>query len=137
MRTVVASVLGIVLAAGPVFAQQPSFSLARAAREEAVKQAGQVSSARAPMSPAMKWTGIGMLIGGASLLASGVLVDNACIEEGEYSLDFCQDIQTAWIATGGAIAAGGAAVLLVGNSKRQSVPSINLGARRVSWRIRF
>ena len=137
MRAAIASVLGVLLAAGPVSAQQPTFSLARAAREEAVKQAGSPQGGRAPMSPALKWTGIGMLIGGGSLLASGVLVDNACIEEGEYSLDFCDDLQTAWIATGGAIAAGGAVVLFVGNSKRQSLPSVNIGARRVTWRIRF
>jgi hypothetical protein len=125
------------LAAVPLQAGQPGFSLARAVREEAAKQAQSAQAARPGMSPAFKWTGIGLLIGGGLTLATGVLVDNACLENGDYDAPFCDDLQTAWIATGGAIAGAGVAMLVIGNAKRGPAPAVTLGARRVSWRLRF
>jgi len=137
MRTVLVTVLGITLAAGPLQAQQPAFSLARAAQAEAAKQAPSSTSTRTRMSPAYKWTGLGLLMGGGLLLASGVLVDNACIEDGGHSGEFCRDLQTAWFTTGGIVAGAGGAVLLIGTTKQDSLPSAGFGGRRVAWRIRF
>jgi hypothetical protein len=138
MRAASVSVLVMLSLASPLHAQGPAFSLARAAREEAVRQAAAQPVARAPMSPAFKWTGIGMLIGGGVALATGVLVDNACLEDGDHDVDFCEDLQTAWIASGAAIAAGGAVVLLVGNGRRaSSAPAISVSARRVALQVRF
>jgi hypothetical protein len=42
-----------------------------------------------------------------------------------------------WISTGGAIAGAGVAMLVIGNAKRGPAPALALGARRVSWRLRF
>jgi hypothetical protein len=137
MRIVIASLLAFVLAAAPLYAQQPGFSISRAAQAEAAKQGQASARARVPMSPAYKWTGIGLLLGGGLTLATAVLVDDACIENGEYSQDFCDDFQTAWIAGGATIAGAGAAMLLIGNAKRGPAPSLTIGARRVAWRFRF
>jgi hypothetical protein len=130
--------LAVLILPSPLHAQSSSFSLSRAAREEAVRQAAAQPSSRPPMSPAFKWTGIGMLIGGGVALATGVLVDNACLEDGEHDADFCNDLQTAWVGTGAAVAAGGAVVLLMGNGRRaSSAPAVSVSARRVAFRLRF
>jgi len=137
MRTVLVILLGVMLTAGPLQAQQPAFSLARAAQAEAAKQPPSSTPTRTRMSPAYKWTGLGLLMGGGMLLASGILVDNACIEDGGHSREFCQDLQTAWFTTGGVVAGAGGAVLLIGTTKQDPLPSAGFSARRVAWRIRF
>ena len=137
MRTALVILLGITLASGPLQAQQPAFSLARAARDAASKQVPSSTSTRTRMSPAYKWTGLGLLMGGGMLLASGILVDNACIEDGGHSPEFCQDLQTAWFTTGAVVAGAGGAVLLFGRTKQDSLPSTGFSGRRVAWRIRF
>ena len=137
MRTITACLLGVLLVPGPLLAQQPKFSLARAAREEAVKQAQESPRGRAPMSSAYMWTGIGLMIGGAAMMAGGVLVDNACVDEGDHSPSYCDDLQTAWFAGSGAVLAAGGAVLIVGNSRRSSAPSLSFGPKRVQLKVRF
>lgn len=141
MRTVLVTLLGSALAVGPLQAQQPGFSILEAARAEAARQAQAPTPApaapRAQMSAASKWTGIGLLIGGGALLLSGIVVDNACLENAEHDANYCQDAQTAWFATGGAVAGAGGVVLLLGSSKKSSAPSIGFGGRGAALRIRF
>lgn len=139
MRTSVVTLLATMLAVGPLHAQQqPEFSLLRAARAEAVRQTPPATAAtRPPMSQPVKWTGIGLVIGGGALLLSGILVDNACIDNGEHGLDFCQDLQTAWFATGAAVAGAGGVVLLVGRPSHASGPAPASVSKGVGWRIRF
>jgi hypothetical protein len=137
MRTALVILLGITLVSGPLQAQQPAFSLARAAQDAASKQAPSSTPTRTRMSPAYKWTGLGLLMGGGMLLASGILVDNACIEDGGHSPEFCKDLQTAWFTTGAVVAGAGGAVLLIAPTKQDSLPSTGFNGRRVAWRIRF
>jgi hypothetical protein len=139
MRILISAVVSVIVAAGPLYAQEPRVSLRRAAQEAVAREAQQPARApsRAPMSPAVKWTGIGMLIGGGALLLTGVLVDDACIDEGDHDEDFCEDLQTAWIATGAAVAGAGGVVLLVGARGRDATPSSTFGGRRLLWRVRF
>ena len=137
MRTVIVTLLATTLVSTPLYAQQPSFSILGAARAEAMRQVSAQSPPKASMSPAMKWTGIGLIIGGGAMLLSAVLVDNACIDNGEHDLNVCQDAQTMWIATGAAAAGAGGVVLLVGGSSKPPAPSAGFGARGVAWRIRF
>ena len=139
MRTLLVTLLAVVVAAGPVCAQSSKLSLREAARLEVARQA-QAAPAAAPsggMSPALKWTGIGLLIGGGVTLATGVLVDDACLENTGYSANYCNDAQTAWVVSGAAMAGTGAVLLLIGQHKRSSSPSIMVGPRRVAWRLRF
>ena len=137
MRTVIVTFLVTALASVPLGAQQPSFSILRAATAEAARQVSAPAPARPSMSPAMKWTGIGLIIGGGAMLLSGVLVDNACIDNGEHDLNFCQDVQTMWFATGAAAAGAGGVVLLLGNASKPAAPSTGFATRGLSWRIRF
>lgn len=138
MRRPTIWVLLFTLFVAPAQAGPAGFSLVRAAREEALRQAAAQPPPATGMSPAMKWTGIGLLIGGGFGLATGVLADDACLDNGEYDEDFCDDLQTAWIAAGAAAAGTGAVLLMIGSRRqRQSAPSLTLGAKRVSWRIRF
>jgi len=139
MRTLLVTLLTAVVAGGPAYAQSAKLSLREAARLEVARQA-QAAPAAAPspgMSPALKWTGIGLLIGGGVTLATGVLVDDACLENTDYTPNYCNDAQTAWVASGAAIAGTGAVLLLIGQHKRSSSPSIIVGPRRVAWRLRF
>ena len=76
-------------------------------------------------------------MGGGVMLATGVLVDNACVEDGNHSREFCDDLQTAWFTAGGVVAGAGGAVLLIGTTRQDSLPSAGFGGRRVAWRIRF
>jgi hypothetical protein len=122
----------------PARAEGVRVLLLEAARAEAMRQAPvQAAGSAQPMSPALKWTGIGLLIGGGVTLATGVLVDDACIDDGEHSASFCNDLQTAWVASGGVLAGAGAALLLIGNARRSSSPSVLVGPKRVVWRLRF
>ena len=135
MRVTVISALVALIAAAPAFGQSKPVSIREAATAALARQSQTPAPARPGMSPALKWTGIGLLIGGGVTLATGVLVDDACIDEGEHGPDFCNDLQTAWIASGGVMAGTGAALLLIGRAR--SAPSIVVTPRRVAWRFRF
>jgi len=143
MRFAFASLLATMVFAGPAYAQAqaptPPSSLREAVRVAAARQAQAAPApARSEMSPALKWTGIGLLIGGGVTMLTGALVDDACLENEDffnYSVGYCNDVQTVWIASGGAMAGTGAALLLIGHAK--SSPSIVVGPRRVAWKLRF
>lgn len=135
MRAIVAAVVLSLLAAGPASAQSKPVSIREAATAALARQSQASTPSRPGMSPALKWTGIGLLIGGGVTLATGVLVDDACIDEGDHGPEFCNDLQTAWVASGGVLAGTGAALLLIGHAR--SSPSIVVTPRRVAWRFRF
>jgi hypothetical protein len=122
----------------PVLGQTLRESAAAAARE-----ASLVQPTRGPMSPALKWTGITLLAGGAGLIVGGIAKDNGCVDEEFAGIPIvdqdCKDQAKAFQILGGLVAGTGAGLLLIGALKRESAPSITFNGRgvQVSQRITF
>ena len=139
MRIPIVTLLATVIASGPAYAQSQAHSLREAAHIAAARQAQAAPGASSgnAMSPALKWTSIGLLIGGGVTLATSSLVDDACVENTTYSTSYCNDAQTAWIVSGAALAGTGAVLLLIGQHKRHASPDLVISPRRVAWRLHF
>jgi hypothetical protein len=103
----------------------------------AATAAAQQPEHRGPMPAGLKWTGIGLLIGGGVtvLLGAAVKNDDSC----GYSISSsdCDALGTGFYVFGAALAGTGAALLGVANAKREHLPSISVQRGRVSIRQRF
>lgn len=115
--------------------QPPAGSIERQAADAAVRdQAQQDTRMRIP--PGFLWTGVGLLIGGAATIVTGVVsAEETCYDYYYYDYD-CDSFKASWIGTGVAIAAAGAIVLVVGNHNREPV-SMAIGPNSFRMRIKF
>jgi hypothetical protein len=89
------------------------------------------------MPTGLKWTGIGLLIGGGVtiLLGAAVKHDDSCGVS--IASDDCEAIGTGFYVFGAALAGTGAVLLGVANAKREHLPSISIGRGRVAIRQRI
>lgn len=140
--TVVVSLLAIQLALPlPVIAQSLRAAASAAAHDAA--QASSTPTRRAPMSGAVKWTGLALLAGGTGLLVAGISKDNGCFEDefaGHWIVDeACKDQAFSMKLLGGLVAGTGGGLLLFGALKRERVPTVTMrrGGVVVSQRITF
>lgn len=109
----------------------PNGPLSRAAAREAARLAR--SPAQGPMPGGLKWTGIGLLIGTGLPIFVARFGD--CIPDGSH----CRDQRHAAYAVGGAMAATGVALLVIGHAKRPHLPSLVVAGDRavLQHRITF
>jgi hypothetical protein len=90
---------------------------------------------------ALKWTGFGLLVGGASLIAVGAVADDNCFDSdlGDYS---CDNVRKGAFLAGGIMAGVGVGLLVMANSTgrhRGRYPSVTMqrGRMMVQERVRF
>jgi hypothetical protein len=140
--------LGMVVGPGQLYAGQAGSSVPQAgpqstgpiaARAMAIAAAAP-AQAQTRMAPRYKWTAIGLLIGGAGTILSGIFgAEDYCVENDLDDDIDCDAFQVGWISSGVAIAGAGAIVAAIGVNKREPVsPSALIVSRRsVAWRVRF
>jgi hypothetical protein len=137
-RSIIVTLLGVVLAAGPLHGEELAFSLLRAARAEAARQTPPAATRKMPTG--LKWTGIGLVAGGGVVLTAGLLADDApCPEDRRGHEVSCFVHYRKWgsVVTGAAAAGTGGLLLFIGGAKARSMPSVDVQGRRVAWHIRF
>lgn len=121
--------------AGPVAASVLPAIPAGPLRASAAREAARLarSPARGPMPGGLKWTGIGLLIGAG--LPVFVARFGDCIRDDSH----CRDQRHAADAVGGAMAATGVALLIIGQAKRPHLPSLVIARDRavLQHRITF
>lgn len=134
-RFVVGLVVSGMLSGNSVFAGD----LREAAHVAAVEAAqAPVAGQRGPMPTGLKWTGIGLLIGGGLAILAGAALkgdDDAC----GYTAapDECDAIGTGFYVAGAAMAGTGGVLLGVANAKRERLPSITFRRGRVAVQQRI
>lgn len=129
MRRSSIAALVISLSVGPAFAQSSSPGPIRRSVSAVTFQQTPPAEEEG-ITPAFKWTGIGLLIGGgSSILAATVIDDEDCDDlDGDVT---CDDVRTGLAIFGGAAVAAGATVLFIGKvrarfatEKKKSLPEI-------------
>jgi hypothetical protein len=137
-RTILVTLLGVVLAAGPLHGEEPAFSLLRAARAEAARQTPPAAT-RKKMPTGLKWTGIGLVAGGGVVLTAGLLADDAPCPDWTGHEVSCFVHYRKWgsVAIGAAAAGTGGLLLFIGGARTRSMPSVDVQGRRVAWHVRF
>ena len=137
MRYVCVAVLACSLSGAPALAQtvrdprpavrdpRPVRPLQDAIRHEAVALAAQSTAGqKGRIPPAYLWTGVGLL-GGAGLYFIGAALYDPCADIVGGIVISCESlVSTVTYATGVALAAAGATVLILGNNKRQVSPAL-------------
>jgi len=90
---------------------------------------------------ALKWTGFGLLVGGASLIAVGAVADDNCFDSdlGDYS---CDNVRKGAFLAGGIMAGVGVGLLVMANTTgrhRGRYPSVTMqrGRMLVQQQLRF
>jgi hypothetical protein len=115
--------------------------------DAAVRAAAQVTETRTEMPPGLKWTGFGLIVGGASLIALGAISDDrTCIGYGDdhfgndlYVSD-CDDARKVAYAAGGIMAGVGVGLLIMAQASRRPVsPTVTVqhGRMMIQQRVRF
>jgi hypothetical protein len=99
--------------------------------------AAQGSAERGAMPPGLKWSGIGLLIGGGAAVLVGATIKNE--DPCDYTAvnDDCDAIGNGFYIFGAALAGTGAVLLGVANAKRERLPTISVQRGRVMVRQRF
>ena len=122
--------IAAVLAAGPAFGAPGERTIADAAA--AAARRAVVASPRPPMRPALKWTGIALLMAGAAAVADGA---QGC----HPSSGICKDRRRFKRGLGYASGATGTALLGIGAATRHRGVSIGVDESRltVSHRLSF
>ena len=134
MARPIAVVLIVLVSLAPVHAQSLRESIRHAAEEAAAQQTPQTPTSS--MSPAYKWTGIGLLGGGGLLMVTAAILgrDDCTTSSGPgFTQTVCLKTDTTfgWVL-GGIVAGAGGAVLAIGSAKgRGSAPSISLGVHDI------
>jgi len=89
----------------------------------------------------LKWTGFGLLVGGASLIAVGAVADDNCFDSdlGDYS---CDNVRKGAFLAGGIMAGVGVGLLVMANTTgrhRGRYPSVTMqrGRMLVQQQLRF
>jgi hypothetical protein len=131
-RTLTALVITLTLSVSSVFAGD-----LREAAHVAAAQASQAPAQRGPMPPGLKWSGIGLLIGGGVTVPLGAAVKNDDSCGVTVASDDCEAIGTGFYIFGAALAGTGAALLGVANAKREHLPSISVQRGRFAIRQRI
>jgi hypothetical protein len=119
----------IVLVSAPALAQDLRSTIRRAA----VMAAQAPDPTRTGMHPGLLWTGVALLgAGGLSLgLGAAEDPDNQTCVSGSDIDETCVSNRTVLLASGAALAATGAVLLLIGRGKaRNNAPSISFGPGR-------
>jgi len=113
---------------------QPSTgSIERQAADAVMRDQAQRDT-RMRMPPGFLWTGVGLLIGGAATIVTGLVSAEETCYDYYYDDYDCESFKASWIGTGVAIAAAGAIVLVVGTHNREPV-AMAIGPN--SFRVRF
>lgn len=136
-RSVTAVGLVLTLSASSAFAGDLRQAAHVAALRE-VQAQGQTGQ-RGAMPPGLKWSGIGLLIGGGVtvLIGAAIKADNACVYTAVN--DDCDAIANGFYIFGGALAGTGAVLLGVANAKRERLPAITVrrGGVAIRQRVSF
>jgi hypothetical protein len=114
MRRFSIAALVVSLSAGPAFAQSPSPGPIRRS-VEAVRFQDQADD-ESGITPAFKWTGIGLLIGGGSSMLTAATIDDESCDDFDDDVD-CDDVRTGLVIFGAVTAATGAALLFIGKAR--------------------
>jgi hypothetical protein len=138
MRRSLIAALVISLSIGPAFAQTSSPGPIRRSISEVTFQQTPPAEEEG-ITPAFKWTGIGLLIGGGSSILAATVIDDEDCDDLDSDIT-CDDVRTG-LAIFGAVAAGtGAALLFIGKAradKKKASPEILPTRRGVLVRTRF
>jgi hypothetical protein len=138
MRRSLIAALVISLSVGPAFAQSSSPGPIR--RSVAAVTFQQTPPAEEEgITPAFKWTGIGLLIGGGSSILAATVIDDEDCDDIDSDVT-CDDIRTGLAIFGAAAAGTGAALLFIGKAradKKRASPEILPTRRGVVVRTRF
>jgi hypothetical protein len=109
----------------------------RAAAHAAALQPDPTASRRGAMPPGLKWSGIGLLIGGGVTVLLGAAVKNDDSCGVSIASDDCEAIGTGFYVLGAALAGTGAVLLGLANAKREHLPTISVQRGRFAIRQRF
>ena len=114
--------------------------------DAAARAALQTTTTQTEMSPALKWTGFGLIAGGGSLIALATLIDedHCFVNDDDFDddglIDDCETAKKATYLTGGIMAGVGVGLLIMANASRRPVsPTITMrhGRFLIQQRVRF
>ena len=142
LAALLSGVPAVAAAQAPPVRQRSATPIAAAA----ARAATQAATTRTEMSPALKWTGFGLIVGGGSLIALAALIDedHCFVDDDEFDddglIDDCETAKKATYLTGGIMAGVGVGLLIMANASRRPVsPTITMrhGGFLIQQRVRF
>jgi hypothetical protein len=146
LSVAMAGVPALAAAGPPLPVAAPDRPIAASAARAAMQAAS--TDGRTEMSPALKWTGFGLIAGGASMIALGAVIDDThCFDyagddffDGDSFDDDCETAKTISYWGGGVMAGVGVGLLIMAHASRRPVsPTVTMRRGRLSIQqtIRF